>query len=113
MIYNKVVDETEVDRRAMQAILASTSNPPAHNWHPVPNWKFPEIMEDLTKYSGVTVELRPRVRGRRPSWRGRQGGSHERPAFPYYFFPFFSIVRAALHHNRFCLASTLRHGTCK
>ena len=56
-----MVDETEIDRRALLSFLDATSDPPKVVWNPVCNWKFPDVMEDLTKYSGVTCEPRPRV----------------------------------------------------
>ena len=56
------IDETEVDRRALQMFLAATSDPPRRVWQPVCNWKFPEAMDDVTRYSGVECAARPRVR---------------------------------------------------
>jgi hypothetical protein len=57
-----VLDETEIDRRALLRFLAATTDPPRRVWKPVGNWRAPDTAEDVTQWSGVRTELFPRVR---------------------------------------------------
>mmetsp|Transcript_14906 Transcript_14906/g.19328 ORF Transcript_14906/g.19328 Transcript_14906/m.19328 type:complete len:661 (+) Transcript_14906:1389-3371(+) len=57
---DEVVDETEVDKRALLRFLDSTSDPPKAVWNPVTNWRLPDT-DCLSKWKGVKTELRPRI----------------------------------------------------
>ena len=57
-----MLDETEIDRRALLRFLAATTDPPRRVWKPVGNWRAPDTAEDVTQWSGVKTELFPRVR---------------------------------------------------
>ena len=57
-----MLDETEIDRRALLRFLAATTDPPRRVWKPVGNWRAPDTAEDVTQWSGVRTELFPRVR---------------------------------------------------
>jgi len=54
------IDETEVDRRSLLALLHATSKPPGLVWNPVSNWQYPDVSEDVTKWDGVKCDLRKR-----------------------------------------------------
>jgi hypothetical protein len=54
------IDETEVDRRSLLAMLHATSKPPGLVWNPVANWQYPDVSEDVTQWDGVKCAPRKR-----------------------------------------------------